>query len=47
MSLDNANENSLHDVEIEKFVLGAMLLKDGASVPVVMSILDTDDFYRP
>jgi replicative DNA helicase len=47
MSLDNANENPLHDVEIEKFLLGAMLLKDGASVPVVMSILDTDDFYRP
>lgn len=47
MSLENANENALYDVEIEKFILSAMLIKDGASVPLVSSILDKEDFYRP
>ena len=47
MSAENSNENAFYDVEIEKNILGAMLLDDGESVPLVMSILATDDFYRP
>lgn len=39
--------NNSFDVEKEKFVLGAMLLKDGAIIPDVAAILDSDDFYRP
>lgn len=34
-------------IEMEKFVLGAMLLKDGEVIPNVSAILDADDFYRP
>ena len=33
-------------VEMEKAVLAAMLLKDGAVIPTVTSILNVDDFYR-
>lgn len=36
-----------HVTEMEKFVLGAMLLKDGEIIPIITSILQTDDFYRP
>ncbi len=34
-------------LEMEKFVLGAMLLKDGEIIPTITSILQTEDFYRP
>lgn len=34
-------------IEMEKFVLGAMLLKDGEIIPTITSILQTEDFYRP
>ena len=34
-------------IEMEKFVLGAMLLKDGDIIPNVAAIVDTADFYRP
>ena len=34
-------------IEMEKFVLGAMLLKDGEIIPDVAAIVDTADFYRP
>ena len=34
-------------LEMEKFVLGAMLLKDGEIIPTIISILKIDDFYRP
>lgn len=33
-------------VEVEKFVLGSMMLRDGQVVPQVTSILKADDFYR-
>lgn len=46
-----ANEISssvkIHNLELEKFVLGATLLKDGEIIPDIAAILDTDDFYRP
>lgn len=34
-------------IEMEKFVLSSMLLKDGEIIPTVTSILTADDFYRP
>ena len=34
-------------IEMEKFVLGSMLLKDGEVIPAVTAILSADDFYRP
>lgn len=34
-------------IEMEKAVLGAMILKDGIVIPQVCSILKEDDFYRP
>lgn len=40
-------EEAPQDVEMEKFVLGAMMLKDGLIIPNVSAILDTEDFYRP
>lgn len=42
-----SNPNGNFNVEFEKFVLSAMLLKDGAVAPTVLSILSPDDFYRP
>ena len=35
-----------NNVEIEKAVLAALLLKNGAVIPKVSSILSVDDFYR-
>ena len=43
MSIGKQNFN----IEMEKFVLGSMLLKDGEVIPTVSSILTADDFYRP
>ena len=34
-------------VEMEKFVLSAMLIRDGECIPLVMSILKAENFYRP
>ena len=34
-------------VDMEKAVLGAMILKDGLIIPAVSAILQEDDFYRP
>ena len=42
-----ANPNGNFNVEFEKFVLSAMLLKNGEIAPTVLSILQPDDFYRP
>lgn len=36
-----------NNVEVEKSVLAALLLKNGAVIPNVSSILSIDDFYRP
>ena len=40
-------EESPQVIEMEKFVLGAMLLKDGEIIPTITSILNAEDFYRP
>lgn len=41
------NESNIPQVvEIEKFVLGSMLIRDGEAVPSVAAILKADDFYR-
>lgn len=34
-------------IEMEKALLGAMLLKDGYVIPAVSAILKSEDFYRP
>ena len=39
--------NEIANVEYEKFVLGAMLLKDGEIIPKIAAILNANDFYRP
>ena len=41
-------KNSLpNNIEMEKSVLAALLLKNGSAVPKVSSMLSVDDFYRP
>lgn len=35
------------DIEMEKFVLSALMLKGGEAVPVAAGILKAEDFYRP
>ena len=35
------------DLEMEKFVLSALLMKNGEAVPVAAAILTEGDFYRP
>ena len=39
--------NGLFDLEMEKFVLSAMLLKGGEAVPTATALLTADDFFRP
>ena len=41
------SQENLQVVDMEKFVLSSMLLKDGEIIPVVTSILTAEDFYRP
>ena len=36
-----------HSIEIEKQVLGAMLIRDGEIIPKLLNIINADDFYRP
>lgn len=43
--MDNTNLPNV--IEMEKFVLGAMILKDGLVIPAVSAILTEEDFYRP
>lgn len=40
-------EESPQVIEMEKFVLGAMMLKEGEIIPTIISILKAEDFYRP
>lgn len=42
----NRNFNLPHVVEMEKAVLGAMILKEGEVIPTVTGIIKEDDFYR-
>ena len=44
--MDRQHEN-LQVVDMEKYLLSSMLLKDGEIIPVVSSILTAEDFYRP
>ncbi len=42
------NENAIpNNVEMEKQVLSAMLIRGGEKIPAVTAILSADDFYRP
>ena len=42
------NQNDFpNNVEIEKQVLGAMLIRDGEIIPKLLTIINADDFYRP
>ena len=41
------NEEFPQVLEMEKFLLGSLLLKEGIMVPSVSAILSPDDFYRP
>lgn len=43
----NKSENIPQVLEMEKFVLGAMLLNEGEIIPAVTQVLSVDDFYRP
>ena len=36
-----------NNVEIEKQVLGAMLIRDGEIIPKLLNIINADDFFRP
>ena len=39
--------NLPHNIEIEKQVLGAMLVRNGEIIPKLLNIINADDFYRP
>lgn len=39
--------NFPNDVDLEKRVLSAMMMKDGKAVPAVAEILSAEDFFRP
>ena len=42
------NQNDFpNNVEIEKQVLGAMLIRDGEIIPKLLNIINADDFFRP
>lgn len=41
------DKNIPNDVDLEKRVLAAMMMKDGKVVPTVTEILTADDFFRP
>ena len=43
----NLSSEQPKTIEMEKFVLGAMLLKDGEIIPAISNILYDLDFYRP
>lgn len=42
-----SNLNLPNVIEMEKAVLGAMILKDGLVIPAVSAILSEEDFFRP
>ncbi len=45
--MSNVIKNEPFDIEMEKFVLSSMFIKNGEIVPVVKKLLTVDDFYRP
>lgn len=44
---NNLSNEQPQVIEMEKFVLGSMLLKNGEIIPVISNILCDFDFYRP
>ena len=45
--MKNDDTSIPHVIEMEKFILGSLLLKNGLVIPDVAAILSSDDFYRP
>lgn len=43
----NQKKDLPHDIDMEKEVLSALLIRNGEIVPVVNAIIEPDDFYRP
>ena len=43
----NQNYKLPHDVDAEKELLSAMLVRNGEKIPAVSAIVSADDFYRP
>ncbi|MBR3745760.1 MAG: hypothetical protein IKN27_02235, partial [Selenomonadaceae bacterium] len=43
----NQNYELPHDVDAEKELLAALLVRNGEKIPAVTAIVSTDDFYRP
>lgn len=43
------NQNTVlpHDIDMEKNLLSALLIREGEIIPEVAAIVSTDDFYRP
>ena len=39
--------NFPNNIEMEKQILGAMLIRNGEKIPAILNIIDADDFYRP
>ena len=43
----NQNYELPHDVDAEKELLAALLVRNGEKIPAVTAIVSADDFYRP
>ena len=43
----NQNNDLPHDVDMEKELLAALLIRNGEIIPAVNAIVKSDDFYRP
>ncbi|MBR3747366.1 MAG: hypothetical protein IKN27_10455, partial [Selenomonadaceae bacterium] len=43
----NQNYELPHDVDAEKELLSALLVRNGEKIPAVAAIVSADDFYRP
>ena len=43
----NQNYELPHDVDAEKELLSALLVKNAEKIPAVAAIVSVDDFYRP
>lgn len=39
--------NTKADIEIEKKLLSALMLKGGEAIPEAIEVLTVEDFYRP
>ena len=43
----NQSSELPHDIDMEKELLSALLIRNGEVIPAVNAIVDSDDFYRP